>query len=153
MHLIVCVSDETPLLIVSDLATKTTPVTLFKIGDKVRVKPSVHTPKHDWGNVTVKSVGVLQCRVFVMDTNCAIWNVNMCSTNIKYKYKLFLFSAIKDDGNLIVNFPGHEDWKGILSEIELVTVDNEFGKYRKHDIEVADTLQTSMCIFYCLSYQ
>lgn len=77
----------------------------------------------------------------------------MCSTNIKYKYKLFLFSAIKDDGNLIVNFPGHEDWKGILSEIELVTVDNEFGKYRKHDIEVADTLQTSMCIFYCLSYQ
>ncbi|XP_057208681.1 E3 ubiquitin/ISG15 ligase TRIM25-like [Triplophysa rosa] len=83
---------------VSDLATKTTPVSLIKIGDKIRVKPSVHTPKHDWGNVTLKSVGVVQ--------------------------------AIKDDGILVVDFPGHANWKGILSEMELITVDNEFDHSR-----------------------
>lgn len=65
-------SDETGLSIVSDLATKTTPVSLIKIGDKVRVKPSVHTPKHDWGNVTHKSVGVVQGKVFVLDAKCCL---------------------------------------------------------------------------------
>lgn len=32
---------------------------LFKIGDKVRVKRSVSTPKHRWGKVTYQSVGVI----------------------------------------------------------------------------------------------
>lgn len=55
----------------------------------------------------------------------AVWNLNLCSTNITHKY-LFLFLAIKDDGNLVIDFPGHAEWKGIHSEIEL-TDDN--GKY------------------------
>lgn len=32
----------------------------IKIGDKVRVKPSVITPKYKWGSVTHRSVGVVK---------------------------------------------------------------------------------------------
>lgn len=32
----------------------------IKIGDKVRVKPSVTTPKYKWGSVTHRSVGVVK---------------------------------------------------------------------------------------------
>ncbi|XP_072540919.1 uncharacterized protein [Salminus brasiliensis] len=33
---------------------------LIKVGDKVRVKPSVETPKHKWGGITHQSVGVVK---------------------------------------------------------------------------------------------
>ncbi|XP_043075906.1 tripartite motif-containing protein 65 isoform X4 [Puntigrus tetrazona] len=77
----------------SDLSTKNG---LFdmSVGDRVRVKPSITTPKHNWGrNVTHKSVGVLK--------------------------------DIKDDGSVVVDFPGHANWKGLLAEMELVTNNDE----------------------------
>ncbi|XP_051500622.1 E3 ubiquitin/ISG15 ligase TRIM25-like [Myxocyprinus asiaticus] len=74
---------------VSDLVTKNTPVCI-KVGDRVRVKPSVHTPKYEWGrNVTHETVGLVK--------------------------------DIKGDDCLVVEFPGHTNWRGILSEMELVT--------------------------------
>lgn len=32
----------------------------IKIGDKVRVKPTITTPKYKWGSVTHRSVGVVK---------------------------------------------------------------------------------------------
>ncbi|KAL1253680.1 hypothetical protein QQF64_015909 [Cirrhinus molitorella] len=79
----------------SDLSTKNGPVSI-KVGDRVRVKPSITTPKHNWGrNVNNKSVGVVK--------------------------------DIKDDDSVVVDFPGHANWKGILAEMELVTNDEEIG--------------------------
>lgn len=40
----------------------------------------------------------------------------------------FFFLDIKDDDSVVVDFPGHANWKGILSEMELVTNDDEIGK-------------------------
>ncbi|XP_043075914.1 tripartite motif-containing protein 6 isoform X2 [Puntigrus tetrazona] len=42
-----------------DLSIKDHP-DCIKVGDKVRVKPSIKTPKFDWGTVTHKSVGVVK---------------------------------------------------------------------------------------------
>ena len=42
------------LLGVTGVATATTHI---GVGDRVRVKPSVHTPKYKWGSVTHRSVG------------------------------------------------------------------------------------------------
>ncbi|XP_051732344.1 uncharacterized protein LOC127502925 isoform X3 [Ctenopharyngodon idella] len=79
----------------SDLLTKNASVDI-KVGDRVRVKPSITTPKHNWGrNVTHKSVGVVK--------------------------------DIKGDDSLVVDFPGHANWKGMLSEMERVTNDDEMG--------------------------
>ncbi|XP_067273527.1 uncharacterized protein [Pseudorasbora parva] len=79
----------------SDLLTNNSSVDI-KVGDRVRVKPSITTPKHNWGrNVTHKSVGVVK--------------------------------DIKGDGSLVVDFPGHANWKGILSEMERVTNDDEIN--------------------------
>uniref|UniRef100_A0A8C1UE86 FinTRIM family, member 97 n=1 Tax=Cyprinus carpio TaxID=7962 RepID=A0A8C1UE86_CYPCA len=61
---------------------------VIKIGDQVRVKPSVVTPTHKWGAVTHKSIGVVQ--------------------------------KIQDE-SLIVDFPEHKKWTGLVSEMELVT--------------------------------
>uniref|UniRef100_A0A9J8A6Y6 FinTRIM family, member 97 n=1 Tax=Cyprinus carpio carpio TaxID=630221 RepID=A0A9J8A6Y6_CYPCA len=79
----------------SDLPSKNDPFNI-KVGDKVRVKPSVITPKHNWGrNVTHKSVGVVK--------------------------------DIKSDDSVVVDFPGHANWKGIITEMEKVTNDDEIG--------------------------
>lgn len=41
----------------------------------------------------------------------------------------FCCSDIKDDDSLLVDFPGHPKWKGILSEMELANDDDdESGK-------------------------
>ncbi|XP_016372107.1 tripartite motif-containing protein 6 [Sinocyclocheilus rhinocerous] len=78
---------------VSDLAIKNNQVCI-KVGDKVRVKPSIKTPKYDWGSaVTHKSVGVVK--------------------------------DIKSDKCLVIDFPGFASWRGLLSEIEPVTDDDE----------------------------
>ena len=34
----------------------------IKVGDRVRVKPSVTTPKYKWGSVDHKSIGVVVCK-------------------------------------------------------------------------------------------
>ncbi|XP_066533507.1 uncharacterized protein [Hoplias malabaricus] len=61
----------------------------FQIGDSVRVKSTVVTPKHQWGGVTHKSVGVV--------------------TDIK-------------EGTVTVDFPECKGWKGIVPEMELISV-------------------------------
>ncbi|XP_043075904.1 tripartite motif-containing protein 65 isoform X2 [Puntigrus tetrazona] len=94
----------------SDLSTKNG---LFdmSVGDRVRVKPSITTPKHNWGrNVTHKSVGVLK--------------------------------DIKDDGSVVVDFPGHANWKGLLAEMELVTNNDEIGPSSlDSNIKIGDTVR------------
>ncbi len=56
---------------------------------------------------------------------------NLLSRNFSLKYTCYninlFFLDIKDDGTVVVDFPGHANWKGILSEMELVTID-EIGK-------------------------
>ncbi|XP_043204412.1 E3 ubiquitin-protein ligase HERC2-like [Amphibalanus amphitrite] len=44
------------LLGVTGVAATTTHI---RVGDRVRVKPSVHTPKYKWGSVTHRSVGIV----------------------------------------------------------------------------------------------
>lgn len=39
----------------------------IKIGDKVRVKPTVTTPKYKWGSVTHRSVGVVKGNELILD--------------------------------------------------------------------------------------
>ncbi|XP_053344377.1 E3 ubiquitin/ISG15 ligase TRIM25-like [Clarias gariepinus] len=61
----------------------------IKVGDRVRVKPSVKTPKYNWGcTVTHRSVGVIK--------------------------------SVTDE-TVVVDFPEHKNWKGLLSEMERVT--------------------------------
>ena len=33
----------------------------IKVGDSVRVRPDIETPKYKWGSVTTRSVGVVRC--------------------------------------------------------------------------------------------
>ncbi|XP_060772261.1 probable E3 ubiquitin-protein ligase MID2 isoform X2 [Neoarius graeffei] len=67
----------------------------IKVGDRVRVKSSVSTPKFNWGHiVTHESVGV-----------------------VKY---------ISEE-SVIIDFPEHKNWKGLLSEMERVTAPDESG--------------------------
>lgn len=55
----------------------------IKIGDKVRVKPAVTTPKYKWGSVTHRSVGVVKGKPlsvvfhFLSDLVC-IYKLNTC---------------------------------------------------------------------------
>ncbi|KAK2864395.1 hypothetical protein Q7C36_003549 [Tachysurus vachellii] len=82
----------------------------IKIGDRVRVKSSVKTPKFNWGcTVTHKSVGVVK-------------SVN--------------------DETLIVDFEDHKNWKGLLSEMERVTVADESGiSAQQRSIKIGDRVR------------
>jgi len=100
----------------------------IKVGDRVRVKPSITTPKHNWGrNVTHKSVGVVKGKSCTISLHKSFI---IKKSSLQYKcYNMNLFCLdIKDDDSLVVDFPGHANWKGILSEIERVTNDEENGK-------------------------
>ncbi|KAL7888355.1 hypothetical protein AOLI_G00033290 [Acnodon oligacanthus] len=66
----------------------------IKVGDRVRVKLSVDTPKHKWGSVSHQSVGVV---------------------------KAF------DGEAMTVDFPEHPGWKGVVSEMEIVSADDATG--------------------------
>ncbi|MCI4389756.1 hypothetical protein PGIGA_G00102190 [Pangasianodon gigas] len=83
---------------------------LIKVGDRVRVKSSVTTPKFNWGcTVTHKSVGVVK-------------SVN--------------------DETVIVNFPEHKNWKGLLSEMERVTAADDSGiSAQQRNIKVGDRVR------------
>lgn len=57
----------------------------IKIGDKVRVKPTVTTPKYKWGSVTHRSVGVVKGKAlsvafqFSLFSNLnSIYKLNKC---------------------------------------------------------------------------
>ncbi|KAB5583793.1 hypothetical protein PHYPO_G00099730 [Pangasianodon hypophthalmus] len=65
----------------------------IKIGDKVRVKQSVTTPKYKWGSVTHRSVGA-----------------------VKGEAQL----SVPTEKSVIVDFPQQSHWTGLLSEMELV---------------------------------
>ncbi|KAK3542659.1 hypothetical protein QTP86_032399 [Hemibagrus guttatus] len=79
----------------------------IKVGDRVRVKPSVKTPKFNWGCiVTHKSVGVVKSM---------------------------------NEETLIVDFQDHKNWKGLLSEMERVTLADEPTQQRR--IKVGDRVR------------
>uniref|UniRef100_A0A8C2K4C7 FinTRIM family, member 97 n=1 Tax=Cyprinus carpio TaxID=7962 RepID=A0A8C2K4C7_CYPCA len=148
----------------------------IKIGDKVRVKPSVVTPTHKWGAVTHKSIGVVKKiqgesltvdfpeqknwtgivseMEIVASTGLDIQNGSLILdvdfsgimtipdlVDIKVGDRVRVKSSIttpkhnwgghvthksvgvvKDikSEDVIVDFPKHKAWKGILSEMELV---------------------------------
>ncbi|XP_056301300.1 uncharacterized protein ftr97 isoform X2 [Danio aesculapii] len=152
---------------VSDLSTKT-PSFDIKVGDDVRVKPSVVTPTHKWGSVTHKSIGVVKkiqgefltvdfpeqknwTGVVVEMENVASAGSDLSTPNASVNIKVGdrvkvkpsvttpehnwgrnvthksvgVVKAIKDDDSLLVDFPGHANWKGILSEMELANDDDD----------------------------
>ncbi|XP_053470540.1 E3 ubiquitin/ISG15 ligase TRIM25-like isoform X1 [Ictalurus furcatus] len=82
----------------------------IKVGDRVRVKSSVNTPKFNWGcTVTHRSVGVI--------------------TSISEEI-------------VIVDFPEHKKWKGLLSEMECVTAADESGiSAQQRRIKVGDRVR------------
>ncbi|XP_017538314.2 uncharacterized protein LOC108411325 isoform X1 [Pygocentrus nattereri] len=82
----------------------------FHIGDNVRVKSTVVTPKHQWGGATHKSVGVV--------------------------------TDIKED-TVVVDFPECKGWKGIISEMELLSSKDTEGCFRVGDrVRVKDSVST-----------
>ncbi|KAI4898736.1 hypothetical protein NFI96_007112 [Prochilodus magdalenae] len=72
----------------------------FRTGDKVRVKSTVVTPKHQWGGVTHKSVGVI--------------------------------TDIKED-TVTIDFPECKGWKGVVSEMELLSSKDTKGCFSVGD--------------------
>ncbi|TRY57036.1 hypothetical protein DNTS_023940 [Danionella cerebrum] len=112
----------------------------FKVGDKVRVKLSVDTPKHKWGAVSHKSIGVVQNlssrkipvnikvgdKVRVKDsviTPKFTWGGYVSHTSVGVvKGKIWVLSYDKyiKSENVMVDFPKHKGWKGILSEMEVI---------------------------------
>ncbi|XP_051732353.1 uncharacterized protein LOC127502926 isoform X3 [Ctenopharyngodon idella] len=121
----------------------------IKIGDKVRVKPSVVTPTHKWGAVTHKSIGVVKK---VQGDSLTIdfpehknWNgiisemelvTDTCTVDIQVGDRVRVKPSITSpkhgwgsathksvgvvkDINVIVDFPEHKGWTGIFSEMEL----------------------------------
>lgn len=100
LYLVVSLSDEISLnvLPVSDLAIKNHPVCI-KVGDRVRVKPSIKTPKYGWGRgVTHKSVGVVKGKICSILINindrlcCKASQMSMCNTLIY----MFFFQILKE---------------------------------------------------------
>ena len=77
--------------------------TVIRIGDRVRVRPSVTTPKYKWGSVTHRSIGVV-------------------ISNPRYHFILHkskgVLVGIERNGDVTVNFPEQNRWTGLLSEIE-----------------------------------
>ncbi|KAI5615168.1 hypothetical protein C0J50_3393 [Silurus asotus] len=74
----------------------------IRVGDRVRVKPSVASPKYNWGcTVTHRSVGVVKSL---------------------------------DKEIVIVDFPEHTNWKGLLSEMERVKVADEPAQQRRFKV-------------------
>merc|ERR1719500_1959090 len=65
----------------------------LKVGDKMKVRDSVATPRHGWGFVGRSSVGTLR--------------------------------VLPPSGyeTLVIDFPDHEAWSGLLSEVEVVPDD------------------------------
>lgn len=48
---------------------------------------------------------------------------------VQHSHLHVLLSDIKSDKCLVIDFPGFASWRGLLSEIEPVTDDDEGGKY------------------------
>lgn len=57
----------------------------IKIGDKVRVKSSVTTPKYKWGSVTHRSVGVVKGNVY------SKWGGNITGNRLSAAFKERIF--------------------------------------------------------------
>ena len=92
----------------------------IKIGDKVRVKPTVTTPKYKWGSVTHRSVGVVKGKTIIS----AFKQLHQCAENPLFSVLMErngLFLAFSANGkDVIVDFPQQSHWTGLLSEMELV---------------------------------
>ncbi|KTG45016.1 hypothetical protein cypCar_00003307, partial [Cyprinus carpio] len=92
----------------------------IKIGDKVRVKPSVVTPTHKWGAVIHKSIGVVQ--KIQGDSLTVDFPEQKNWTGIVSEMETVASAGSEiQDESLIVDFPEHKKWTGLVSEMELVT--------------------------------
>ncbi|XP_033111225.1 E3 ubiquitin-protein ligase HERC2-like [Anneissia japonica] len=89
------------------LQAKGIPGTNIKIGDRVRVRRVIASPKYRWGSVTHQSIGTITGEHHIIDSDipCGIDNING-------------FSA--DGKDVTVNFPQQPHWTGLVSEMELV---------------------------------
>ncbi|KAL6486449.1 hypothetical protein MHYP_G00058410 [Metynnis hypsauchen] len=70
----------------------------FRVGDRVRVKTSVSSPKYGWGDASRRSVGVV--------------------TGKNIYSHLYSWKTINGD-SMTVDFPEHKSWKAAVSEMEL----------------------------------
>uniref|UniRef100_A0A8B9H5F2 FinTRIM family, member 79 n=1 Tax=Astyanax mexicanus TaxID=7994 RepID=A0A8B9H5F2_ASTMX len=143
----------------------------IKVGDQVRVKPSVDTPKHKWGGITHQSVGTVktidgealtvdfpeysgwrgivpEMEVVPADDQVSATN---CSFNVgdKVRVKLTIVTpkhqwggvthrstgtvtGTKDD-LVTVDFPECKGWKGLLSEMELISITDSKACFKTGD--------------------
>ncbi len=75
-----CESAYCNILLVSILSTINAPVDI-KVGDQVRVKPSITTPKPNWGaDVTHKSVGVVKVKISFSSNKFSVITSNLHSS-------------------------------------------------------------------------
>ncbi|XP_066533930.1 uncharacterized protein [Hoplias malabaricus] len=106
----------------------------FRIGDKVRVKASVSSPKHGWGDASHKSVGV------VTDSGTLISKGNANFTFIREHNfgplssspVRFVFSPDINGENMRVDYPEHKSWLAAVSEMELAP-STDSGNFRIGD--------------------
>ena len=45
----------------------------IKVGDSVRVRPDIETPKYKWGSVTPRSVGIVRCQCHHSGCVLCVW--------------------------------------------------------------------------------
>lgn len=78
----------------------------IKVGDKVRVKATISTPRYKWGYITHDCIGVVTGEYI---------------NNGSIRVYVLKFTAIAPNGHdVTVDFPKQENWTGLLSEMELV---------------------------------
>ncbi|XP_063070704.1 uncharacterized protein LOC134461777 [Engraulis encrasicolus] len=118
------------------------------VGDRVRVKASVVEPKHNWGNATHNSVGVV--KVFTQNSLMLVdfpGESNWKADPVEMEYIGFIVGdrvrvkasvqspkqgwgkvthssvgvvkAFTPDGRMLVDFPGQPKWRADPSEMEL----------------------------------
>ncbi|KAL7871657.1 hypothetical protein SRHO_G00066400 [Serrasalmus rhombeus] len=88
---------------------------IFRVGDRVRVKASVSTPKYKWGGASHNSVGVVSEidgeSLTVHFPEHTSWNGIVSEMELLPS----AYSALK----MVVDFPEHSDWNADASDMEL----------------------------------
>ncbi|KAL6486448.1 hypothetical protein MHYP_G00058400 [Metynnis hypsauchen] len=88
----------------------------FKVGDRVRVKASVTTPKYKWGSASHSSVEVGDESMMVDFPEHKSWKAAISEMELAPSAD----SAL-DGESLTIEFPEHKSWKGLVSEMELAS--------------------------------
>ena len=95
-------------------ASKNCQTTNIGVGDRVRVKAQISTPKYKWGSVTHRSVGVVIGMCFLLFIQFSFLSGNFTVANF------LVYPGIESNGDITVNFPEQNRWTGLLSEMERV---------------------------------